>query len=115
MGRCEIRDALLAMVARCAVIDAQWRMLRNSGLSTVPLTKPVRLTVLLLARRAEHNCGLLADRAISGLAALDAGNCKAGEQAVTACLRMVGFDQAADRAAARMLRNSKPGKCHGHQ
>jgi hypothetical protein len=113
MGRCEIREALPALVARSAVVGAQWQLLRRRGLSTIRLPRSVRLAVVMIARRAGQNCDMLADRAISGLAALDSGNCKAGERAIAACLSRIAFDQAADRAAARLLWNSKPGKGHG--
>lgn len=112
-ARCEIRSALMATVTRCAMIEAQWKMLRRRGLSTLPLPKTVKLALVLLARRAEHNCGRLADRAISGLASLDAGDCRAAERALASCLAMIAMDRAADRAAARLLRNSKPGMGHG--
>lgn len=115
MDRCEIREALLAIVTRSATIISNWRALRRRGLSAVPLSLPVKLAVTLLARRAEHNCGQLADRAISGLAALDAGDCKAGALAVAACLKMIAFDRAADQAAARLLRNSKRSTSHGNR
>lgn len=107
MCRCALQNALQSVIARSAVIDAQWQGLRSRGLHIIPLPGPVRQAISLLARRAERNCGRMIDRAITGLARLSEGDRKAGDQALADCLRMIRFDRAADREAARLLRATK--------
>jgi hypothetical protein len=113
MCRRSLQKALQAVIARSAVIDTQWQGLRRRGLPTMLLPGPVRQTVLLLARRAERNCGRMIDRAITGLAQLSEGDHSAGGRALVDCLKMIRFDKAADREAARLLRATKTPKLHG--
>jgi hypothetical protein len=102
------RDTLTSMVVFISSVAAEWQMLQQRYQLRSNLAPCLRTSVLLLAQRAEANCGRLVDRAVTGLASLDEGDTKASARALQACLAMFVFNQSADRLAKRLLGGSKP-------
>jgi hypothetical protein len=108
------RDTLTSMVVFISSVAAEWQLLQRRCLSFTHLTPQLRTAVVLLAQRAEANCGRLVDRAVAGLASLDEGDTRASARALEACLAMFVFNQTADRLATRLLGGSKPNTRHGN-
>jgi hypothetical protein len=99
----QIRQNLIFVSQTFGEIAAEWKVLRETELHAMPVAANVRLTVDMIARRAEANCRNVIGQVLLGLAALDRGDLLGAGHALEICTKLIALDEAADDVVERLI------------
>ena len=111
---CSIHRELLAFLVRAGELNVEWKLVQRTVLLDPRLPKSARLTIALVASRAQSKCVAVADAVIAGMLALVRGDHQRATRLLHSCQGHMAFLSAADRTVAAVIRKSTSRNHHGN-
>jgi hypothetical protein len=110
----ELHRELLDCLVRAGELILEWKLVQRTTVNDPLLPRAQRLTIMLVASRAQSKCVAIADTVLAGMVALVRSDYQKVTKLLQSCRGHMAFLEAVDDTVAGIVRKSITHNGHGH-